>query len=234
MSLRPLLYLLPLLPLLSTISACDKQTRYAVLTTVFTGVPSMEELYGEELPEEKGKPEEPAITTEKTLFRHPLWTARQCTACHVDDADLEASLVEGASHESQGPGPGNDQVPALILPANKLCINCHRDKTARRAIRDRLWLHNPVARGDCLSCHTNHQSFNQAHLKQSLDKICSSCHVPGQLPRECLGQALKDPAQSNCFACHNAHMGRDRFLLSRDYIEVRIPADRPEAEPARP
>ncbi|MCF8056186.1 MAG: cytochrome c3 family protein [Desulfocapsa sp.] len=229
---RVLPYLIALLSVLTLTAGCDRQTQYSVLTTVFTGVPPMEELYGDTLSEEKATLEGSIEKSEVTLFLHPLWAARKCSVCHTISADEQMNIVEDGNGEPPEASSKKTAMPALLMPANKLCINCHLDKTARRAIRDRLWLHNPVARGDCLSCHSAHQSSNLAHLKQSLDKICAICHDPDKLPRECLAGPTNEQTKNSCLSCHNSHMGRNRFLLTRDYTEAKITAE-PVPKPDR-
>ena len=229
MEVRFLTFLLPLLILLSITSGCEKQTQYAILTTVFTGVPPMEELYGNTESEVKVKDASTVKEPLQATFKHPLWAAKQCTACHKAAPDAE-DVVEG---EILQPDPltTDSKVGEIILPPNQLCIKCHLDKTARRAIRERLWMHNPVAIGDCLSCHSKHQSANHGHLKLPLSEICSSCHKTDQLPGECLNGSVSDKTQNKCLNCHNTHIGQNRFLLIRDYTETKIVAG-PIPEPA--
>jgi predicted CXXCH cytochrome family protein len=222
-----------MLSLLTIGSGCDRHTQYAILTTVFTGVPPMEELFTDKVREEKAKQEDLAEKSRETLYQHPLWAANQCTACHEAGADGELKRVEAVESELPEPDPAKGMPVGLILPPDKLCIKCHLDKTARRAIRGRLWLHNPVAQGDCLSCHSKHQSPNQAHLRLPLREICSSCHKSDQLPDACLEGSIRDQPKNNCLNCHNTHMGRDRFLLTRDYQEIKIVAG-PVPEPVDP
>jgi predicted CXXCH cytochrome family protein len=218
---RVLTYLITLLSVLTITAGCDRQTQYSVLTTVFTGVPPMEELYGDTLSEEKAKFDGSVEKSEAIMFLHPLWAARKCSVCHIISADEKMNMVEDGNGEPPEASSKKTAMPALVMPTNKLCINCHLDKTARRAIRDRLWLHNPVAKGDCLSCHSAHQSSNLAHLKQSPDKICAICHEPDKLPRECLSGPTNEQTNNNCLNCHNTHMGRNRFLLTQDYKETK-------------
>jgi predicted CXXCH cytochrome family protein len=222
MQSRLFLYLKVLTIILIITSGCDRQTQYSILTTVFTGVPPMEELYGTNLPDKNIDKKKSIEKDHRFLFQHPLWAAKQCTECHAPSADLEMQVSDNGSSTHEVGDLSSSPPPGLILPADKLCISCHRDKTARRAIRERLWLHNPVARGDCLPCHNHHQSYNQAHLQQSLDKICSPCHTPDQLPQDCLGEQEDGQVNIDCIECHNVHMGQNRFLLTRDYKEVKI------------
>ncbi len=199
--------------LLCMVLGCEQKTQYEILTTIFTGVPPMEELYADKVPDEKEELQEITEKIKNKMHLHPLWAAAQCTACHVAGSDelLYTDSVNGL-------------MPELIQPAETLCLKCHFDKTTRRAIRGRLWLHAPVARGECLSCHNAHQSPHQAHLRVKPGKICSSCHESNQLPQACFDNPRDGTAENECLNCHNAHMGRNSFLLKSDYIEAEIPA----------
>ena len=218
------LYVFLWMCLLSMVTGCDRQTQYSLLTIVFTGVPPMEELYGESRGEETVSAKESIADSRQVMFQHPLWATKQCTKCHEANTILEEHLAHVEAGSEVTENIGSQPAPGLILPVNKLCISCHRDKTARRAIRERLWMHNPVAKGDCVSCHHHHQSHNRAHLKQTRSTICSSCHESAQLPDVCLEELPPDQTTESCTDCHNVHVGRDHFLLNRDFNEIKIPA----------
>jgi predicted CXXCH cytochrome family protein len=110
--------------------------------------------------------------------------------------------------------------------ADKLCSGCHVDKTALRAISDRLWLHNPTAKGECLACHDPHQSKFSGVLRKPAEQICQSCHSSASLAALPLHPVDGRP----CLECHNPHMGRDRILLRKEYQEQKQPVDgRPQA-----
>jgi predicted CXXCH cytochrome family protein len=235
MRLVVLCQLLAMFSLIALSTGCDRQTQYKILTTVFTGVPPIDELYAERVPEENQNLSL-AEEIKKPLYEHPLWAAKQCKACHeiVADSEMDVKFVEGVNAGKSESGTADAMMTSsLILPSEKLCIKCHLDKTSRRAIRDRLWLHNPVARGDCLVCHADHQSANLAHLRQPPAEICLSCHQNNQLPGECSVGLVDVQSKRGCLSCHNTHMGRNRFLLSRDFTEVKKPVG-PIADPIPP
>lgn len=209
--------------LLLVLSACDRQIQYAVLTTVFTGVPPMDELYGDTVPEQDAKEIAALGRDNRVVFKHPLWESRQCGACHQPSAAGDTVSFEwqieqfGVADLAELPAVGG-----LLLPADKLCVKCHLDKTGRRAIRERLWLHNPVARGDCLACHSEHKSLNLSILKRPLAETCLPCHQADQLPVDCASGDGGDSETPDCLSCHNTHVGRDRMLLRRDFTEVKV------------
>ena len=198
--------------LLFVLVGCDRQTRYQLISTVFTGVPSYEEFYADT---PSAKDIEKGNELEKVFSQHPLWGAGKCGACHSSEVEKNVSV------ESY---PNDKLEETLVLPPNKLCVKCHADKTPRRAIRDKLWLHNPVAKGDCLACHAHHQSNYTFLLKRSYKQICTDCHSnPDLLPDDCTISSNELPGAklSSCLSCHNSHMGADKNLLHKDYVEVK-------------
>lgn len=196
---------------------CDRQTRYNIVTTIFTGVPPFDQYYSEK------KTITPIIKQEpkETVFSHPLWESGQCRYCHNNYPKTPGA--EKAATGNEITGSSEAKAPGLDLPSQKLCIKCHIDKTPRRAIRERLWLHNTVAKGNCLSCHAQHQSKHTAHLRWPPSEICTTCHEHNveNLPAACLAKLSPKEQLSGCLACHNAHMGTNRFLLSRDFRETK-------------
>ncbi len=221
-----------LLLVLAPVCGCERQTQYSILTTLFTGVPPMEELYGEGVVKEVITEEKATDKSKLFRFQHPLWAARNCAACHTADVRMPLVLVEPADNLSDN---DSNEIPVadLNLPLDKLCVNCHRDKTARRAIRDRLWLHQPVAQGNCLACHTPHESSHQNLLRSSPETICITCHKPEQLQKQCDGEITAKMRTKGCLDCHTSHMGKNRKLLSQEYQEVKIlAASAPLSPPA--
>lgn len=224
MRVRILCLFFLLIPVCFLVSGCEQQTQYSILTTIFTGVPPMEELYGEAAPEKTVAETFSLAQSDEYMYQHPLWADGQCASCHILSEHTAVQAVKQSKNNSLAPAAdykaGGPTVAGLLLPADKLCIKCHLDKTARRAIRDRLWLHNPVAQGKCLACHAEHQSPHQAHLRLSPAELCLSCHKVEQLPEAC----ADGPGTRKCLGCHNTHMGKNRKLLASEYTEVKIMA----------
>lgn len=207
-----------LLILVFVLCGCDRQARYNIVSTIFTGVPPIDEYY-------RDKKEIKVIAKKqpkKIVFSHPLRKAQQCELCHGRKV-LTGQLGSGSQHEKEESGANNNYSADLLMPPEKLCIKCHVDKTPRRAIRDRLWLHNRVAKGNCLYCHAPHESENIAHLRWPISEICTQCHEHDIeiLPEVCRKELLPKEKELGCLSCHNAHMGKNRFLLTRDFQEIK-------------
>src|SRR5690606_7579552 len=52
------------------------------------------------------------------------------------------------------------------------CYRCHSDFR-----EDLKMVHGPVALGECLACHTPHQSAHKGLLVEDRASLCQSCHV---------------------------------------------------------
>ena len=197
-----------------------------MVTTVFTGVPPYDEYYSDK-PEEAD--DEFAESSDGSkVYTHPVYEAQICDSCHegADSAQADFGMTDPEGLDADPSAPP----PELILPAEKLCTgSCHIDKTPRRAIRENLWLHNPVARGKCIECHNPHQSDYPFQLKLPEGKVCVSCHAPDTLTpsnhRDKIGNETELAA--SCRSCHTVHMGVDNQLLISDYKEMKLPVMMP-------
>lgn len=218
------------------LSGCTRQARHDVLTFFFTGVPPLEETappapQAEETQQktERGAQragESPSSTPSKApqkpqYYSHPVWLDGKCDACHQGK---HLFVFQASKAGSSAPGQrvffsGGGMPGPLKSSTDKLCSGCHADKTALRAIRDQLWLHNPTAKGDCLACHDPHQSKFSGVLRKPAQQICLDCHRAARLAALPLHRYDDQP----CLDCHNPHMGKDRMLLRQEYQEQKQP-----------
>ncbi|MBI5139586.1 hypothetical protein HZA26_03180 [Candidatus Nomurabacteria bacterium] len=198
---------------------CDKYTRYKVLTFFFTGVPPIDEETVKKEPkitiEKKKRRELPQA--EPTSFVHGPFGAGQCNQCHegLSSAAFRTSAKEETKTKitkswQQGLVPGR-----LVVPIKELCIECHVNKSVQSAFTKNLWIHGPVSDGLCTKCHSPHQSpFEFMLIKGKTLDLCTQCHAKGYITE------IKEHTEGKeCILCHNAHMGKDRFLLKKDYTE---------------
>jgi predicted CXXCH cytochrome family protein len=202
------------------IAGCDKYTRYKVATFFFTGVPPIYEEdplaeKKEEIrrPLRKGKLERlPPIIP---AFVHGPYGTGECELCHETTATAafrrpekkKARIITGVSQSIAG---------RLVMPVKDLCIECHITKSQPSAFKRRLWLHGPVASGMCTICHNAHQSpFRYMLLKESSIELCTQCHTKGYIT-----EIEEHKRDEECISCHNPHLGKNRFLLKKDYTEI--------------
>jgi predicted CXXCH cytochrome family protein len=205
------------------ISGCSQETKHKVLTFFFTGVPPPEEEKKSEVEKDKA-PEaaqvEKEVVPQVTIYSHPLTAAGLCSQCHESTADFTRFGGRGRRvifRKGSGPSPGK-----LVVDSKKLCVMCHKDKSASEALTAGLWMHPTSANGDCKACHDPHQSTNPYVLIEKPENICTQCHKEDEMMAKVIDkEAHRQP--SDCLSCHNPHLGKDRVLLTKDYKEVRHP-----------
>jgi len=208
------------------VNGCRRQTEYEVLSFFFTGVPSPEE-------EEREKAEQEHQSMGKDeginpLFSsHSYYVAKKCDECHqvTFTQNSRGTARSGMPTISFG---GEKATDGSRLPLKKICVNCHENRSETFASANNLWLHAPVTRSNCLVCHDPHRSRYPDLLKNETDKLCTMCHSEGLIKLTKNHQELK-----NCLECHNPHLGKDKFLLVKDYKEERkLPIPKPTYDSA--
>jgi predicted CXXCH cytochrome family protein len=121
-------------------------------------------------------------TMGKENFVHGPVAASECTVCH-------------------GNAPKHKDKPAkykfgIITNLDKICYSCH-DK-----FKTKKFVHNPVAEGDCIACHSPHGSDLKFQLLASGSALCFNCHDEGLVSEKYVhGPA----AAGGCVACHDPH-----------------------------
>ena len=195
---------------LSVCGCSSKEQQYEMLSFFFTGIPSYEDFANDN----QNKKHQVEIEDESeveitTYFAHPEWAKEKCESCHQTERNEAGIVVKNDLNE----------------PANKLCIKCHVDKTARIAIKERLWLHSPVGEGKCLNCHAAHKSDYPFHLLFPLNnKICTNCHSIASISQKIHDDSklmnTKTVRKNGCLACHNPHIGANKNLLKAEHNEI--------------
>ena len=89
--------------------------------------------------------------------------------------------------------------------APALCWDCHDNFLEKAKFK-----HDVVE--DCLGCHKPHQSAENGLLAKNVVKLCGDCHDDKDL-KTVKGHA--EAAGKSCTACHDPHVGGDKFLLKR-------------------
>jgi predicted CXXCH cytochrome family protein len=191
-----------------------------VLTFFFTGVPPLEE---EKKVEEMDTTEtltvkkikKKRIPPEPVSFAHGPFAAGQCYQCHEISATVGFRKFD--KEEPKGIPKLTQAIPGrLVVPLEQLCTECHMEKSVMSASNKDLWVHGPVASGNCAICHSPHKSrFQYMLLSEKTTDLCSQCHSKGNIMET--EEHVKD---EECISCHNPHLGKDRFLLKKDFNEV--------------
>jgi predicted CXXCH cytochrome family protein len=171
--------------------SCNEVQRHEALTFFFDGVPPLQpEIFPE------GFADSNSIEPDQT-GQEPAWYAheptRDCSNCH--------SKRKQRSFTTQ---------TRLIAPIPKLCYNCHDDYTSSA-----LFVHGPVAVGQCIFCHNPHRSKIKHLLVAPEPGLCYSCHDKNTI--ELI--AAHSPKQlSSCTDCHNPHASSIKALLRNSSI----------------
>ena len=207
-----------LVVLIISISGCSRQTKHKVLTFFFTGVPPLEEEKKAETKE--GKAGEIPTTEKKVVskpkpFLHTPYRLKMCDQCHQTSASFGRFRSKGSAVIVRA-GLGSPGM--LVVPLKELCVKCHKYMSASSAFKEGLWLHAPAAQGNCTICHGPHQGDPPNLLLEKPDKICTQCHSEGFML-----DSADHRKSTECFSCHNPHLGKDRMLLGKNYKEVKQP-----------
>ncbi len=201
---------------------CEKHTKYKVMTVFFTGVPHPDDkvqamFSADDKPlsiGERAQIRRMQKNIEIKIVTHGPYGAKQCYQCH--DTESTASLYDKSSKPTSMPQWTGRMPGRLSAPLKELCPQCHITKSAESAFSRDLWIHGPVSDGLCTICHNPHQTQYPALLvKESATDLCKDCHGEGFLMKT--EAHLKD---EECTSCHNAHLGKNRFLLKEDYEEI--------------
>jgi len=157
------------------------------------------------------------------LLIAPTAEGELCFTCHEDRKEeftmkeVHPPAVEDCT-ECHDPH-SSDSSYMLKEEGGKLCAMCHRDYNPEvyEAIDNAKVKHPPVDSGHCTDCHRPHSSNYAPLLKDSMEKLCFSCHTD-------LGEyvdASKNrhgPVQTgDCTACHGVHGSMFAKLLVRYY-----------------
>lgn len=119
-------------------------------------------------------------------FLHGPTAVAACTMCH--------EYSNPAAHDFE-----------LKSQGRELCDFCHINMTGTEG----PVVHEPVATGDCLSCHNPHGAKDRKLMRRdSAAALCADCHEDAE------GAHVHDPvAQGDCLSCHAPHTAQHAALL---------------------
>lgn len=174
--------------LLSCLFGCSSQNQIKVLSFFFDGVPNPSREAGVHPSDTLGRKDTTAIKQSTMgkifprLYFHAPYKQQECSQCHdrIRMGKLNKSLPE-------------------------LCYQCHDDFATKFKV-----LHGPVGGGQCIMCHSPHQSMNEKLLIRKGQALCLFCHDSEQVMAAKEHQDIKD---ASCTDCHNPHGGDERFIL---------------------
>ncbi|MDH3519155.1 MAG: cytochrome C [Myxococcales bacterium] len=90
----------------------------------------------------------------------------------------------------------------------KVCLECHETFAG---ILKKRFVHTPLAKGNCVGCHSPHTSDHAKLLLADRGEMCAECHAE-VVPSGALS-AHKVVIDGECTSCHDAHASNNRMNL---------------------
>lgn len=172
--------------LLLLLTSCDEVKRHDVLTFFFDGVPPLPSKTRRMEPSAGKDQESDAVSALGNWHVHePL---KDCTQCHGSQ-----------------PRRASSSGVHLVAEVPQLCYQCHSQYSHLQG-----WVHGPVAAGDCLLCHEQHKSRNEALLAKPIPDLCYQCHEAQAI--RMIDQHAQE-SYAHCTDCHEAHASATKALL---------------------
>ena len=125
---------------------------------------------------------------------HPAM--QSCKNCHEELR---------TSHPQKG-----EKTFKLIHDGPELCYGCHSPFGKKR------YVHMPVKKGMCASCHNPHGSEEAKLLTQTTKDLCSTCHADKTNFKYMHGPA----SMGDCSICHNPHESDTKTLTVKDGADL--------------
>ncbi len=196
-------------------SGCDKLTKRKILVFVFPPLAKEKKSVTETVETTK-----PSSMTKKSVSPPPAYFVHgpkaqgECNQCHESSGSYAFRKLDATGTSALS--SGRSVSGRLVQPVSLLCVDCHASKSQKVVYGDHLWLHGPVAQGECTLCHQPHQSeFRYLLLKNRSVELCGSCHTKGYI-----SENEEHTKGEECISCHNPHAGKNHLLLKKDYKEA--------------
>jgi predicted CXXCH cytochrome family protein len=175
--------------ILINLSGCSTTHRYKTLSFFFDGVPNPDKGIAIQSSDSLIRKDTTATAQNSLgkiipqMYFHPPYKEKECSICH-----------------------DQTRMGKYTKPQPELCYQCHDDFGTKFKV-----LHGPVGGGQCVICHSPHQSMNANLLLRQGQAICLYCHNSEQVMAAEQHQDIKD---ASCMDCHNPHGGDDKFILN--------------------
>ncbi|BCS53273.1 cytochrome c3 family protein [Geobacter sp. SVR] len=173
-------------------AGCDAVGRHKALSVIFDGVPSLP-------PPEEICEQYAAIRVAEV--RDELSGKKSVPSAVVDSKSQHAPYLEKRCNDCHDKKNQN----GLITSRTELCMVCHTGFVKG------LYVHGPVAVGDCSACHLPHSSNYPSLLRADKNAICLTCHREKRT-----ASAMHDKLAAQrigCTDCHDPHFGNAPFFL---------------------
>jgi len=95
------------------------------------------------------------------------------------------------------------------IDISSACYECHKE--LQKGLSS-AYVHEPVKKGDCISCHNPHAGRSDALLNQDISGLCITCHK--EISTDLTLIHVHDPIRKGqCIKCHEPHSGDNPALL---------------------
>jgi predicted CXXCH cytochrome family protein len=144
-----------------------------------------------------------------------------CFKCHKKDqfkgSFVHGPFAAGACITCHDPHGGN--VPGMLrITGQQMCLECHKDMSARFATAR---FRHKAASKECLDCHSPHLSNQRYMLTSAVPELCGKCHE--KTVRDLQTAAIKHSPvteDSACMNCHDPHAAQEGGLLLADGLDI--------------
>lgn len=149
-----------------------------------------------------------------------------CTTCHQGHTSKSASLLK---QDEQVLCTGCHKLDRPVLVKKHVgfpvglakCSECHDPHGSDNKGMLRKFVHSPVAKGACLSCHEAPQPAKPVVVKKAGSDLCKGCHGPkvtAMVEKSRVHWPVVD--DEGCFNCHAPHAADQKGLVKGRLTEV--------------
>ena len=140
-----------------------------------------------------------------------------CTGCHDPHASASDGLLRQVVHQPFGEKScemchmTDSETPRVVRATGaRLCSVCHKGYPKSGD----AFVHAPVAKGECASCHLPHTGDVKALLAKPSKALCSGCHqeLTERAARSKSAHPVVDE-KGACLGCHTPHSSQEEHLL---------------------
>lgn len=170
--------------------ACAPEVRHSVLSTIFDGVPPMEDQALTIAKDSLGQVDSTrflaaANALGKSINYHSPYKEKDCASCH-----------------------DQQHMGKLVAKEPQLCYQCHDQTTEKYSYK-----HGPAEAGYCTSCHRPHLAETENLLLNEKDDLCFNCHDNERIAENAIHKNIKN---ESCVECHNPHSSENRSMLQSE------------------
>ena len=171
------------------VAGCAQPTRREWLATFFDGVPPLTTNgTARAIPVPAAETAAPAPAPAVIKIKGPV------AIMHTPFADNQC----GECHESKF----SQKLKGKTMT---VCFSCHDDFLEKAVVK-----HTPVESGECLACHSPHQSDFKGLLIKPDPAVCLECHDEADLVKV---KGHNKRADLACLPCHQPHAGPKKHRL---------------------